>query len=65
MIAAAPGPVAAALTGAHKTLETDEVTAAQSTPDLTVNGSAEVPCGNVQTADATVRLVDTVLIPGS
>ncbi|MFB8206137.1 fasciclin domain-containing protein [Kitasatospora purpeofusca] len=53
------------LTGAHKTLETHEVTATGSTPDFTVNGSAKVLCGNVQTANATVYIVDTVLMPAS
>jgi len=34
------------------------------TPDaLTVNGSTNVICGNVQTANATVYLVDAVLMP--
>ncbi|MFE6746151.1 fasciclin domain-containing protein [Kitasatospora purpeofusca] len=53
------------LTGAHKTLETHEVTATGSTPDFTVNGSAKVLCGNVQTANATVYIVDNVLMPAS
>ncbi|MFD7417879.1 fasciclin domain-containing protein [Kitasatospora purpeofusca] len=55
----------ATLTGAHKTLETHEVTATGSAPDFTVNGSAKVLCGNVQTANATVYIVDTVLMPAS
>ncbi|MCG6499937.1 fasciclin domain-containing protein [Kitasatospora sp. A2-31] len=55
----------AALAGAHKTLETNEVTATGTTPDFTVNGSAKVLCGNVQTANATVYIVDTVLMPAS
>ncbi|WP_395297568.1 fasciclin domain-containing protein [Kitasatospora hibisci] len=53
------------LTGAHKTLETHTVTATGTTPDFTVNGSAKVLCGNVQTANATVYIVDTVLMPAS
>ncbi|MDX1450004.1 MAG: fasciclin domain-containing protein, partial [Acidimicrobiia bacterium] len=31
---------------------------------ITVNG-ANVICGNVQTANATVHIIDTVLVPGS
>jgi uncharacterized surface protein with fasciclin (FAS1) repeats len=33
--------------------------------DFTVNGSAKVLCGNVQTANATVYIIDTVLLPTS
>jgi uncharacterized surface protein with fasciclin (FAS1) repeats len=33
--------------------------------DFTVNGSAKVLCGNVQTANATVYIIDTVLLPAS
>ncbi|MER6394973.1 MULTISPECIES: fasciclin domain-containing protein [unclassified Kitasatospora] len=54
-----------ALTGAHKTLEADEVTVTGATPEFAVNGSAKVLCGNVQTANATVYIVDTVLMPAS
>ncbi|GAA2816218.1 fasciclin domain-containing protein [Kitasatospora aburaviensis] len=54
-----------ALTGAHKTLETHEVSATGTTPDFTVNGSAKVLCGNVQTSNATVYIIDTVLMPAS
>lgn len=31
--------------------------------EYTVNDSAKVACGNVPTADATVYIVDTVLMP--
>lgn len=55
----------AALTGAHKTLETSNLTVTGATPDFTVNNSAKVLCGNVQTANATVYIVDTVLMPAS
>ncbi|MEU7095855.1 fasciclin domain-containing protein [Kitasatospora aureofaciens] len=54
-----------ALTGAHKTLETDDLTVTGTTPDFTVNTTAKVLCGNVQTANATVYIVDTVLMPAS
>ena len=33
--------------------------------EFTVNGSAKVLCGNVQTANATVYIIDTVLLPKS
>ena len=29
----------------------------------TVNGTSKVVCGNVQTANATVYIIDTVLMP--
>ena len=32
---------------------------------FTVNGSAKVLCGNVQTTNATVYIIDTVLLPSS
>ncbi|KJS61451.1 fasciclin domain-containing protein [Streptomyces rubellomurinus] len=54
-----------ALTGAHKTLETDNLTVTGNSPDFTVNSTAKVLCGNVQTANATVYIVDTVLMPAS
>ncbi|MFP5332508.1 MAG: fasciclin domain-containing protein [Acidimicrobiia bacterium] len=43
--------------GADLTITTDGDT-------ITVNG-ASVICGNVQTANATVHIIDTVLVPGS
>ncbi|CAM5611319.1 FAS1 domain-containing protein OS=Streptomyces microflavus OX=1919 GN=Smic_73170 PE=4 SV=1 [Streptomyces microflavus] len=33
--------------------------------DFTVNDSSKIVCGNVPTANATVNLVDTVLMPTS
>ncbi|MFJ4190490.1 fasciclin domain-containing protein [Kitasatospora sp. NPDC089509] len=53
------------LTGAHKTLETGNLTVTGATPDFTVNNSAQVLCGNVRTANATVYIVDTVLMPAA
>ncbi|NIZ90838.1 fasciclin domain-containing protein [Kineococcus rubinsiae] len=51
------------IVGTHKTLEGGEVTVA-GTPDmLTVNGTTNVICGGVKTANATVYLVDSVLMP--
>ncbi|MEE1788246.1 fasciclin domain-containing protein [Streptomyces sp. SP17BM10] len=54
-----------ALTGAHKTLETGNLTVTGATPGFTVDGTAKVLCGNVRTANATVYIVDTVLMPAS
>ena len=47
-----------------KTLEGGTVTPAGSGTSFTVNG-AHVVCGNVQTANATVYIIDTVLMPPS
>ncbi|WP_030267006.1 fasciclin domain-containing protein [Streptomyces sp. NRRL B-24484] len=55
----------AALPGEHKTLEGGKVRATGSGEDFTVNGKAKVVCGNVRTANATVHIVDTVLMPTS
>jgi uncharacterized surface protein with fasciclin (FAS1) repeats len=52
--------------GTHKTLEGEEVTVDGSGEDFTVGaGKAAVVCGNVPTANATVYLIDSVLMPGS
>jgi len=51
------------LAGSHKTLQGGSVTVAGSGTNFTVNGNAAVVCGNVQTANATVYLIDTVLMP--
>ena len=50
------------LAGSHQTLAGDEVTVEGSGEDFTVDG-AKVLCGNVQTANATVYVIDTVLMP--
>ncbi len=42
-----------------------KVMVAGSGEEFTVNGSAKVLCGNVQTANATVYIIDTVLLPAS
>jgi uncharacterized surface protein with fasciclin (FAS1) repeats len=55
----------AQLAGTFKTLEGATVTVAGSGSDFTVNGNAKVVCGNVQTANATVYIIDTVLMPTS
>ncbi|MGW7442807.1 fasciclin domain-containing protein [Kitasatospora sp. NPDC054795] len=54
-----------ALAGVHKTLETHDLSVTGAAPDFTVGGDAKVLCGNVQTANATVYIVDTVLMPAS
>ena len=53
------------LAGTHKTLEGDDLTVAGSGTAFTVNGNSSVVCGNVQTENATVYIVDTVLMPQS
>ena len=54
------------LAGDHDTLNKKQgVTVKGSGEDFTVNGKAKVLCGNVQTANATVYIIDTVLLPTS
>ena len=53
------------LAGTHKTLEGTDLTVAGTGMDFTANGDSKVVCGNVQTANATVYIVDTVLMPTS
>lgn len=57
-----PGQLATA--GPFTTLQGGQVTASGSGENLTVGPAAKVVCGNVQTANATVYLIDTVLMPG-
>ena len=52
------------LAGMHTTLEGSTVNVSGSGTSFTVNG-ANVICGDVQTANATVYIVDTVLMPSS
>ncbi|GAA2507546.1 fasciclin domain-containing protein [Winogradskya humida] len=54
----------AELAGTHKTLEGDTVTVTGSGTDFKVD-DASVVCGNVQTANATVYIIDSVLMPKS
>ncbi|ARP72820.1 fasciclin [Streptomyces pluripotens] len=49
--------------GSYETLEKGELSTSGSGTDYSVNNSAKVVCGNVKTANATVYLVDTVLMP--
>ena len=51
------------LAGTHKTLNGADLTVEGSGRDFTVNGKAMVVCGNVQTANATVYIIDGVLLP--
>jgi uncharacterized surface protein with fasciclin (FAS1) repeats len=55
------------LAGTHKTLEGGSLTVSGSGSNFTVNGStsspASVVCGNVQTANATVYIIGSVLSP--
>ncbi|MFE4196794.1 fasciclin domain-containing protein [Paenarthrobacter sp. NPDC056912] len=50
------------IVGTHKTVQGGEVTVAGSKDALTVDG-ANVICGGVHTANATVYLIDSVLMP--
>ncbi len=49
--------------GTHETLAGDELTVTGAGEELTVNDAASVVCGNVQTANATVYIIDAVLLP--
>ncbi|MFD8301221.1 fasciclin domain-containing protein [Streptomyces sp. NPDC059690] len=51
--------------GSYETLEKSNLTTAGSGDSYTVNGSAKVVCGNVKTANATVYIIDSVLMPTS
>ncbi|MEU9704320.1 fasciclin domain-containing protein [Streptomyces sp. NPDC047981] len=49
--------------GSFETLQKGMITTKGSGEDYTVNDSSKVVCGNVPTANATVYIVDTVLMP--
>lgn len=53
------------LVGTHKTMQGDDLTVTGSGTSFTVNGTSMVVCGNVSTANATVYIVDAVLMPKS
>ena len=58
-----PGQIAPdAIDGTHTTVEGQSLTVTGSGDDMKVNG-ASVVCGGVHTANATVYLIDTVLMP--
>jgi uncharacterized surface protein with fasciclin (FAS1) repeats len=52
----------AQVVGTHKTVQGADLTVTGHGADLQVN-NASVVCGGVQTANATVYLIDTVLMP--
>jgi uncharacterized surface protein with fasciclin (FAS1) repeats len=51
------------LAGTHKTLQGGDVKVTGSGTSFSVNGAANVVCGNVQTANANVYIIDSVLMP--
>ena len=53
------------LAGTHKTLEGQDLMISGSGTAFTVNGNSSVVCGNVQTENATVYVLDSVLMPKS
>ena len=53
------------LAGSHKTLQGGTLEVSGSGEDFKVNGNSSVVCGNIQTANATVYLIDQVLLPKS
>src|SRR5512132_2946987 len=53
------------LAGSHKTLQGSTLEVSGSGEDFKVNGNSSVVCGNVKTANATVYLIDQVLLPKS
>jgi uncharacterized surface protein with fasciclin (FAS1) repeats len=53
------------LAGEHETLQGSTLTVSGSGEDFTVNDGAAVVCGNVQTSNATVYIIDGVLMPQS
>ncbi|MCH1883439.1 fasciclin domain-containing protein [Agrococcus sp. ARC_14] len=60
-----PGQIAPdAIVGEHTTVQSEDLEVTGSGDELMVNG-ATVICGGVQTANATVYLIDTVLMPPS
>ncbi len=59
-----PGQIAPdQIDGKHKTVQGGTVKVTGSGDDIKVNGSTSVICGGVQTANATVYLIDSVLMP--
>jgi uncharacterized surface protein with fasciclin (FAS1) repeats len=53
------------LAGTHKTLQGGTLEITGSGERFEVNGKSAVVCGNVQTANATVYIIDSVLMPKS
>ncbi|MFG2194519.1 fasciclin domain-containing protein [Streptomyces sp. NPDC048639] len=50
--------------GSYETLAKTRLTTAGSGKSYKVNDAADVVCGNVRTSNATVHIIDTVLMPG-
>jgi uncharacterized surface protein with fasciclin (FAS1) repeats len=53
------------LSGDHTSLSKSTIKVTGSGEDFMVDGTSKVVCGNVQTANATVYIIDTVLLPKS
>ena len=51
------------LVGSHKTLQGASLTVTGSGNEFSVNGTSKIVCGNVKTANATVYVIDGVLMP--
>ena len=51
------------LAGTHKTLGNGSITVTGSGENFEVNGQAKVICGNIKTANATVYVIDGLLMP--
>ncbi len=51
------------LSGSYPTLAGPELMVEGEPDNLTINGASAVICGGVQTQNATVYLIDTVLMP--
>jgi len=49
--------------GTVKTVEGDSVKITKAGDTININGQTAVVCGNVQTANGTVQIIDTVLMP--
>jgi uncharacterized surface protein with fasciclin (FAS1) repeats len=61
-----PGQLSpSALAGTHKTLEGSTLTVTGSGQNFKVNGTATVQCGDIHAANATIYVIDTVLMPQS
>ena len=51
--------------GTEKTVNGADLTIAKTGDTITINGQSAVVCGNVKTANGTVQIIDTVLMPPS
>jgi uncharacterized surface protein with fasciclin (FAS1) repeats len=51
--------------GTHKTVEGQDLTISGSGDSIKINGESAVICGGVKTANATVYLIDSVMLPPS